>query len=94
MPGGRVYPVDDATIYFVSSISAISSYVNSILKTISSRSLYSAFFNSFYISFFEYQDMLKRNLELASNPFSQLLSRVVEDHFEIQALIIFVVSSL
>ena len=51
MPGGRVYPEDDAAIYFTSSILSISLYGNSILKTISSRSLYSTFFHLLIISF-------------------------------------------
>ena len=45
IPEGRVDLVADVAIYFTSSIFSIWLYVNSILETISSRSLCSMFYN-------------------------------------------------
>ena len=53
--GGRVYHVEDVGIYFVSSSSAPSLIVNSILKTMSSRMLNSAFTTLTLSLFYEYQ---------------------------------------
>ena len=50
IPGSRVYPVDNAALYYVSCIPTNSLFDNSILKTISSRSLHS-FFLFFYLNF-------------------------------------------
>ena len=50
-PGERLYPLDDVVIYFVSSIFSISLFINSIVKSISSRLFYSTFLKSYLNSF-------------------------------------------
>ena len=93
-PGGNVYPVDDVAIYFVSGISVISLYVYSNLKTMSSRSLYSAILTLQLSGSYEYQGHINYILcvlFLIAFLFPQLLLHVNQYRFEILSLIILVV---
>ena len=93
MPGFKGQPILFERLFLSSNISIISSNVNRILYTMSSRSLFFAYFKSSSLSFSKAPGLDKKWSFTKTVLFFQLVQYAIRYRFGIQALIILLVRS-